>query len=59
MVVVDLMYTIREVRNGAPVEPLLMRADILMTERLAMGCLNRLTQMGYTSRSVKKPADGW
>jgi hypothetical protein len=54
---VDLMYTVKAVRGGAPVQRVFSREDLLMTERLALGCLNRLTQMGYTSRSVKKPSN--
>jgi hypothetical protein len=57
VVMVDLMYTVKAVRGGAPVQRVFSREDLLMTERLALGCLNRLTQMGYTSRSVKKPSN--
>jgi hypothetical protein len=58
VVLVQLMYTVLQTDiHNRPLHRIFTAADLRFAENQAIACLNRLTQMGYTSRSAKKPAD--
>jgi hypothetical protein len=56
-VVIRLHYPLAGHSGGRPVFRKFSASDLRMAENMAIGILQRLTQMGYTRRSAKKPAD--